>query len=139
MRAMNTLADTGVSCGNKKGDMNETLRRVTSGCLSSAMALHGCDMSISSISTPTDARSTASAVSGIIACFQQGSSLIQSHNLDMAHVWQILSREDLLALLTAICPGGNVDEAPPQKMPLSVSAHYWHLRSHSNMPTLEKI
>lgn len=52
MRAMATLADTGVSCGNKNGDMNETLRRLTSGCPSSATALHGCDMSISSISTP---------------------------------------------------------------------------------------
>lgn len=122
--------------------MNETLCRSTHCtrlCPSSAMALHGYDPSISSSSTPMDVRGTASAVSGIIACFQQASSLIQSCNLDMAHVWQRVSQEDFLALLAAICPGGKVDEAPPQKMPLSVPAHYWHLRSHSNMPTLEKI
>lgn len=103
------------------------------------MALHGRGMSVSSSSTPMDVRRPASAVSGIIACFQQARSLIQSCNLEMANVWQRISQEAFLAFLAAICPVGKADEVPPQKMPLSVPVHYWHLRSHSNIPALEKI
>jgi len=86
--------------------MKETLRELTSGCLSSATVLHGCGGIISSSSPPTDVRGTASTLGGNTACFQQARSLTQSRNLDVAHVWQRVSQEDFLALLAAICPGG---------------------------------
>lgn len=114
MRATTSLADTGILPQEHKWrQMNETRCGSTSGCPLSTTALSGWGMSISSSSTPTDVRGTASAAGSVIAWFQQARSLIQSCNQDMAHAWQRVSQEDFLALLAAICPGGKVDEAPP--------------------------